>query len=997
MTLIALNPFKNVDYLYSKNLIEFYDKYYSTQSLNINKNNNKNEDVDRSSNQQNNLKEKLLLNNFNLQTEATTCDDNLNKLLNIPPKPHIFKYASIAWKNLDDYFNNFQHKLTNFGNVEKNQTIIVSGVSGSGKTRTISYIMYYFTHILNTNRAKSIENVLLLANVILESFGNAKTLHNDNSSRFGKYIQLHFSNNKLLYNVKINTYLLEKTRVLNDIQNERNFHIFYQLIAGTTEQQKHQWGLNDVLVKKMLQLNMNESTINDSIKWQLLQNAFNQLRIRNIEKIYKIIIAIAHLSCCTFTYENQKPSNCDIDRLNVILNPKTSLHLDHAASLLGFKTAYLENCLLTQELIISQDSKRKNTKITKKCNLNEVKSRKDSLLKLIYSSLFIWLVNKINENLNKILIDNFDKNDTAKKYQQAYIGLLDMYGFENNIQSNSLEQLCINYANERLHQIYIESFLKFTQYDYIIENIKWSKIRYNDNLNLIKTLDNGTNCLFNILNEESRLKRNLTIQHSTSDSSVTTTTTSCSAYKLSTKIVNRLRNNDYIKFISQKQTTELFLIKHYAGDVNYNIDYNLIEKNKDQISNDLILFLSKTDNNYLIEILQLNTLNQNHNRKQFTVLKKFKQNLDELIDIIKLTKVHYIKCIKPNENFHSGFFDRLYVLNQLESCGILATINLYQLGYTNKYNYYDFLYKYLPILIIKKFNRFDNDVCDVNIQEFRRKLLKSTSLLLLLTKSINNYHLLNNNNNSFDGDADQTDNDVTLSSNFSFDDTISCSSYQSFNASRTSGTHCVENLKELLNNMKVLSEKIVRKMISRENDNDLYQLGKTKIFFKDKLASMLDSQLDAVRNEAVFRISRLWKVYKMKKRMLLLLKVPPAIKTSSFSLLMLLNDSPKGRKKMIRKCKSCPIELCKETKEYFHKPELIILEEKCSKSSSNISKYTECFSYSELSLTKFCLSSKCNVDDSETHFFHASDSFKIISKRNVKKSKVNIMTLSDCI
>ena len=807
LTLIALNPFKNVDYLYSKGLIEFYyNSYASDPKIPLLATNG---DINKIKCLKN---ETILLNNLNLNTDSTK--PNESTLIKSPNKPHIFKYASIAWRNLSDHFNNICL------NCEKNQTIVVSGVSGSGKTRTISYIVYYFTHILNSNRVKSIENILLLANVILESFGNAKTIHNDNSSRFGKYIQLNFSNKKSLYNVKIRTYLLEKTRVLNEIKSERNFHIFYQLIGGTNEIQKTSWRINSSLVRRF----MKENTANDSVRWQILQNAFSQLRIRNTEQMYQIVIAVAHLNSCKFVYENStSSSDFDIDRSDIILSLRTSRHLAYATELLGMKTSELEKLLLKQELLISQNNKRRNIIITKNCNLNEVKCRKDSLTKLLYSSLFYWLVEKINENLNKLLSETQDNTHDM----QAYIGLLDMYGFENNA-SNSLEQLCINYANERLHQIYIDSFLKFTQNDYLIEKIKWTQINFNDNLDLLGTLDKGANCLFNLLNEESSLKRNLR-----TESKDNTTITSCSAYRLSTKIVNRLRNNNHIKHIQKKQHTELFLIKHYAGDVYYNIDYHVIEKNKDQIPNDLVILLSKTTkNNFLIEILKkFFLLNQHENRKQYTVLKKFKQNLDELIDLIKQTKVNYIKCIKPNDNFNPCQFDRSNVLKQLESSGVLATINLYQLGYTNKYTYQDFLIKYLPILTLKRFKYLKNyKFYSSNIVD---KSYMQRLRLYLSKKSI------------------------------TFDD--------------ASSIHAVDLIK--------VAEKVMEKCIAKSEAQDSYQFGQNKLFFKDNVANSLDLFLNFVKLEASIRILKTWKLYKLKEN----LKLVKDIKTTTFNTIPTIN------------------------------------------------------------------------------------------------------------
>ena len=785
-----MNPFKNLNYLYSKNLIEFYDTVGDLASS----------------------------------------------------KPHIFKYASIAWRNL---------------NIENNQTIVVSGVSGSGKTKTISFIVYYYTNILNTNRVKSIENVLINANLILESFGNARTLHNDNSSRFGKYIQLNFFNNKHLSSVKIKTYLLEKTRVLNEIKNERSFHIFSQIIAGTNVQQKTQWEINSDLMGKF------SNTPNDSINWQILQTAFNQLRIRNIDQIYKIVIAVAHLNSCEFIYENstKRFDESDLERVHIILSAKTSDHLENAANLLGFNRGELEKLLLQQELIINSqdDNKRKNVRIVKNCTINEVKTRKDSLAKHFYSNLFTWLVNKINENLNKILSDSTSPLKTIPK--TSYIGLLDMYGFENNDNTdNNLEQLCINYANERLHQIYIESFLKFTQNDYLIEEIKWTEVTINDNLDLIKTLDKGSNSLFNLINEESSLKRN----HLKKDS-----TCSSAAYKLSTKIVNRLRNCNHIKHVQKKD--DLFLIKHYAGDVYYKIDYNVIEKNNDQIPNDLMIFLRKTKNPFLLELLT--QLNPNENRN--TVLTKFKKNLDELIDLINQTKVNYIKCIKPNDtSSHSSLFNRSYVLTQLESSGVLSTINLYQLGYTNKYTFQEFIQKYIPTL--KHANCRKNSI---NLKRTRE-----------------------------------------------------------------------ENL-----DLRNISEKIMKKIA--KNKSNSFQLGKTKIFFKDNIAHLLDMILEKVKKEASLKIIKFWKDYKNSKKLTFIL-------TSNSCPALFYHTTTTNRKRG----------------EFKH----------------NYS--------SEINIEiDFCLSSKCDLNnnnnnnkDEQIQLLHTTDSYKIISKRYCLKNN-DRMSLNDCI
>lgn len=337
-----------------------------------------------------------------------------------PIPPHIFKYAAIAWKILTS------NRKTS------NQTLLVSGESGSGKTESINFIMSYFAHVSKTKNSKAIEDILLSTNPILEAFGNASTKLNNNSSRFGKYIQLFFDGSNLV-SANIVTYLLEKTRSLKEFNckatcTNRNFHIFYECMLGANDLEQKDWGLTKSLLNKYSNQIVNSS--NFVLKLNVLKKSFNDLEIFCFfNDVLKLVSAISHLNCCSFLEDLAQFENLSIE------------NLDQAARLLGFKLKDLENYMLVHELKInygkkkesnlqltnnfattfkngnsnktreslllllngktkSQESLKKVTILKKNCNLNELKQRLNCLIKLVYTEIFKWLVKKINTSLN---------------------------------------------------------------------------------------------------------------------------------------------------------------------------------------------------------------------------------------------------------------------------------------------------------------------------------------------------------------------------------------------------------------------------------------------------------------------------------------------------------------------------------------------------------------------------------------------------------------------
>ena len=561
---------------------------------------------------------------------------------------HIYKHAADAW-NMIKHVHNMQQS--------NDQTILVSGDSGSGKTRSINFIIQYYSYITSaTKKSIQIKNILLKTNLILESFGNAKTALNDNSSRFGKYIKLYFCpiNNELV-SANLITYLLEKTRSVNcPMDKSFNFHIFYELLFGSNESERIKFLLDNKLIKKYT---------NDSIIDNLaFAKKLNQLKLSfklidlDVEKIFGVISALAHLNCCLFTSE-----------LNISL--ETKQHLQNAANLLHFDLAELINYLLVHVLSISN---RQNDLIKIPCNLNQIIMRKNSLIKLIYNELFKYLVKAINKKLE------FDTN------RHNCIGLLDIYGFESIDNANSLEQLCINYANEKLQKIFIDSYFKLNKIEYESEfPTDYFPIDYSDNMPLLNLLESSKSSLFCLLNEQSILKSH---DHLINDD------------QLLLKIRQTFVTNDLIHEPKLNCKSEFF-IRHYAGQVGYRAEF-LVTKNSDLVPDDLLKFVAKST--FLSDIVgdYVAKLTRPGHKKS-TVLSKFKKNLDNLISNLTKTNILYVRCIKPNCDLKPSYFNRDLVRNQLESCGIVSLLNLSKQGFINKFVYSTFAKRFLPILFFE--------------------------------------------------------------------------------------------------------------------------------------------------------------------------------------------------------------------------------------------------------------------------------------------------------
>ncbi|TID30042.1 hypothetical protein CANINC_001411 [Pichia inconspicua] len=560
-------------------------------------------------------------------------------------EPHLFAIAEEAYRCMI--------------NRKQNQSIVVSGESGAGKTVSAKYIMRYFATVdsdENQHDMSEIEKQILATNPIMESFGNAKTTRNDNSSRFGKYLEILFDSNTVICAAKIRTYLLERSRLVFQPKSERNYHIFYQMIKGLDTETKKSIHLENV--EDFFYLNQggvpNIEGVDDAKDFEDTRNALSLIGIGNDTQleIFKVLSGLLHLGNIEIP-KTKNNASLSSDEPNLV----------KACELLGLDP------ILFAKWTVKKQIKTTFETINTDLKYNEAINARDAVAKYIYHNLFDWLVDYINSDLCPSEIE--EKVST-------FIGVLDIYGFEH-FAKNSFEQFCINYANEKLQQEFTQHVFKLEQQLYVDEEIEWSFIEFSDNQPCIDVIEKKLGIL-DLLNEEARLP-------SGSDDQWTDKLYQHLAKPPTDKVFKKPR------FGNNK-----FIISHYALDVTYDTE-GFVEKNRDTVSDGQKEVLKSTTNKFLSEILSNSATEEpkqetKPGRKapgKETLGSKFKKSLVELMYTINSSNVHYIRCIKPNEDKKAWEFDPNMVLSQLRACGVLETIKISCAGFPSKMTYPEFV------------------------------------------------------------------------------------------------------------------------------------------------------------------------------------------------------------------------------------------------------------------------------------------------------------------
>lgn len=554
-------------------------------------------------------------------------------------EPHLFAVA-------EDAFRSMQRE-------KRNQSIIISGESGAGKTISARYVMRYFASAANSHLSEDlcetsslIESRVLASNPILESFGNAKTTRNDNSSRFGKYVQIFFNGKDEITGAAIKTYLLEKTRVIRQSSGERNYHIFYQLLEGSDDKMKGELKLSGLTWKDFEFLKAAGGSIDKVNDAKEFAETVKSLKIAGFTeetqlKIFKILSAILHLGNLKFA-EDGEDSSAILSKEDS--NLKTFAELLDASG----KTEELVTCL-TRKLLVT-----KHESVEMKLTVKQAEAAKDAVAKFLYSKVFDFLVKQLND-----LLAPAESNQISK-----FIAVLDIYGFEK-FDTNSFEQFCINYANEKLQHEFNQQVFKLEQELYEREQIAWSFINFSDNQPCIDLIEIRGGIL-DLLDEECRFPNG-------GDESFLDKI-KAETQKKGELIANYLGNDPL-------ELPGTFTIKHFAYNVAYSVE-GFLEKNRDLIPADIIEVLK--DEEIVISL----------GDKKGTTGGAFRESLNELMKIIQSTQVHYIRCIKPNNTKASMTFEPHFVMQQLRAGGIIETIKISAAGYPARWSFEEFFSRY---------------------------------------------------------------------------------------------------------------------------------------------------------------------------------------------------------------------------------------------------------------------------------------------------------------
>lgn len=547
---------------------------------------------------------------------------------------------------------------------EDNQCVIISGESGAGKTEASKQIQNYIAGVSGSGAGvDKVKRTFLESNPLLEAFGNAKTLRNNNSSRFGKYFELLFDSAGRPQGGKVTNYLLEKSRVVKPGKGERNFHIFYQLLAGLPAAAKQKLGLDQGGPDSYQYLKASGcydvDDVNDVQEFEETMVAMQHVGIKRkqVELVIQTLAAVLHIGNVQFKTETVG------DAEGSSVADRQSLQI--ACELLGLDAARVEHALCYKLLqTMAPGGKIESYEVPQ--NTSQAMAQRDSIAKTVYDRLFDFLVERINHALD--IEKKAEKHGEVMEItEMTTIGILDIYGFEI-FDKNGFEQFCINYVNEKLQQIFIELTLKSEQEEYAREGIEWAPIPFFNNRVVCDLIEarRPTSGIFLILDDT------IKTMHSRQGESVDA--------NFLEKVASI--HGSHAHFSKRGKTFE---IKHYAGDVQYSID-GFGDANKDYLSKDIALIISETSNK-LMRYIFPEEIDLNDKRMPNTAGYKIRTQCEALVTALMDCTPHYVRCIKSNDQKQPNKIDDRRVIHQIKYLGLLENIKVRRAGYAYRGDY----------------------------------------------------------------------------------------------------------------------------------------------------------------------------------------------------------------------------------------------------------------------------------------------------------------------
>ncbi|KAK7332844.1 hypothetical protein VNO80_29600 [Phaseolus coccineus] len=614
--------------------------------------------------------------------------------------PHVFAVADVAYR-----------AMIHEG---KSNSILVSGESGAGKTETTKMLMRYLAFLGGraATEGRTVEQQVLESNPVLEAFGNAKTVRNNNSSRFGKFVEIQFDKSGRISGAAIRTYLLERSRVCQISDPERNYHCFYFLCAAPQEEiEKYKLGNP----KTFHYLNQSKcydlADINDSREYLATRRAMDIVGISQKEQvfllhehefsfflsrngkfiltvltsplpfpffckeaIFRVVAAILHIGNIDFAKGKEIDSSVPKD-------DKAKFHLETTAELLMCNAGSLEDALCKRVMITPEEV------IKRSLDPQSAAVSRDGLAKTIYSRLFDWLVNKINNSIGQ---------DSSSK---SLIGVLDIYGFES-FKSNSFEQFCINFTNEKLQQHFNQHVFKMEQEEYTKEQINWSYIEFVDNQDVLDLIEKKPGGIIALLDEACMFPKST---HET----------------FSNKLYQTFKNNK--RFIKPKLSRTDFTISHYAGEVHYQSD-QFLDKNKDYVVAEHQDLLTASKCPFVAGLFPLLPEETSKSSKFSSIGSRFKLQLQQLMETLSSTEPHYIRCVKPNNLLKPAIFENSNIMQQLRCGGVLEAIRISCAGYPTRRAFFEFIHRFALLAPeITEAHHDEKTVCQKILEKARLK------------------------------------------------------------------------------------------------------------------------------------------------------------------------------------------------------------------------------------------------------------------------------------